>query len=482
LHPASLAVLRRRAREIAGVLVNPVQAFHPNSPPPSDAILLTSDVRKTQDSTSQYAQWLGQLRTVCSAYGIPLLFDEVHTGLRLAPGGAQEYFGVQADMVVYGKTVAGGMPIGVVCGKKELMRRFDAERPMRLAYVIGTFSAHPVVMGTMNEFLRWVVQPTVAQLYEEANQRCAQWVQATNHQLVALSLPLRVVNLATVWTVLFKAPSRYNWLLQYYLRAEGVTLSWVGTGRCLSSLDFTADDYRELQLKLLNAAQKMQSDGWWLNEQEHPEREKRMRKRLMWEMVRSLVQVPKPLKSFYLEVMRRKKDDHHVSHSNVMNQVLHLISSSTFIYCYFLAFSNLTRAMCFGLASLFVRQFGHAILEPTGHDKEALLLGFNTRKKTLIVLGYLAIPIFHVVQGGSVTLDMLTAMIPGVAQQWFLWTVVVVAGRVAYLLWKHDVRLAMIWFVKLITDPFTDIMAYCSSPFSASKALLPSQASRSSTK
>ncbi len=56
-------------------------------------------------------------------------------------------------------------------------------------------------------------------------------------------------NLATVWTVLFKAPSRYNWLLQYYLRAEGVTLSWVGTGRCLSSMDFTAEDYQDLQIK-----------------------------------------------------------------------------------------------------------------------------------------------------------------------------------------------------------------------------------------
>ncbi len=52
LHPASLDVIRWRAKEIAGVLVNPVQAFHPNSPPPSDAVLLTSGVRKTQDSTS----------------------------------------------------------------------------------------------------------------------------------------------------------------------------------------------------------------------------------------------------------------------------------------------------------------------------------------------------------------------------------------------------------------------------------------------
>src|SRR5215470_2928418 len=160
LHPASLDVIRRRAREIAGVLVNPMQSFHPNSPPPSDAILLTSGMRRTEESVEPYARWLRDLRAVCSEHGIPLIFDEVYTGFRLAPGGAQEYFGVQADMVVYGKTVAGGMPIGVVCGKKELMQRFDAERPMRLAYVIGTFSAHPVVMGTMNEFLRWVVQPT----------------------------------------------------------------------------------------------------------------------------------------------------------------------------------------------------------------------------------------------------------------------------------------------------------------------------------
>ena len=482
LHPAALTVIRRRAKEIAGVLVNPVQAFHPNSPPPSDAILLTSGVRKTQDSTSQYAQWLHHLREVCSACGIPLIFDEVYTGFRLAPGGAQEYFGVQADMVVYGKTVAGGMPIGVVCGKKALMRRFDSERPMRIAYVIGTFSAHPVVMGTMNEFLRWVMQPAAVQLYEEANQRCTQWVDATNHKLVALSLPMRVTHLATVWTVLFKEPSRYNWLLQYYLRAEGVTLSWVGTGRCLSSLDFTAEDYRELQIKLLNAAQKMQSDGWWLNAEEHPGRDKRMRMRLMREMVGSLVQVPKPLKSFYTEVMRRKKDDHHASHSNVMNQLLHLVSSSTFLYCYVVAFSNLTRAMCFGLASLFVRQFGHAVLEPPCHDKEALLLGFNTRNKTLIVLGYLLLPMLHLVQASSLTREGLFSMTTTVAQQWFLWTLAVVAGRVGYLVWKHNFRIAMIWFVKLVTDPLTDIVAYCSSPFSASKALLPSQARKSAAK
>src|SRR5262249_41464149 len=237
-----------------------------------------------------------------------------------------------------------------------------------------------------------------------------------------------------------------------------------------------------LQLKLLHAAQQMQSDGWWLSALEHHGRDKSMRRRLLWEMVRSLVQVPKPVQSFCVEVMRRKKDDHHASHSNVMNQLLHLISSSTFMYCYVLAFSNLTKAMCYGLASLFVRQFGHAILEPPCHDKEALLLGFNTRNKTLIVLGYLLLPILHLVQAHSLTPEVLTSMTATVAQQWFLWTLAMVVGRVACRVWKHTLRMAMIWFVKLVTDPLTDIVAYCSSPFSAYKALLPSQARKSTAK
>jgi glutamate-1-semialdehyde 2,1-aminomutase len=460
LHPASLAVIRRRAKEIAAVVINPVQSFHPNSPPPNDAVLLTSDVRKTEDSTERYAKWLRQLREVCSACEVPLIFDEVYTGFRLAPGGAQEYFGVKADMVVYGKTVAGGMPIGVVCGKRALMRRFDPAHPMRIAYVVGTFSAHPAVMGAMNEFLRWLGQPSTAKLYDDSNRRCAEWVRSINRVLAEASLPLRVVNLATVWTILFKEPSRYNWLLQYYLRAEDVTLSWVGTGRCLSSMDFTGEDYHALGQKLLNAARKMKSDGWWLTAEEYPAREKNMRARLIREMLGSLVQVPQPLTSFYAEVMRRKEDDHHASHSNGVNQFFHLLSSSVFIYCYFIAFFDITTAMCLGLAALFVRQFGHAILEPPCHDKEALLLGYNTRNKTLIVAGYILIPVFHMAQAGLWTVGTFTSLIGTVALHWFLWTLLVVLGRVAYLFWKHDFRISMIWFIKLVTDPLTDIVAY----------------------
>jgi glutamate-1-semialdehyde 2,1-aminomutase len=437
-----------------------MQSFHPNAPPPSDAVLLTSGVRQTEEASSRYADWLRQLRAVCAECDVPLIFDEVYTGFRLAPGGAQEYFGVQADLVVYGKTVAGGMPIGVVCGSQKLMQRFDPERPLRLAYVIGTFSAHPVVMGAMNEFLRWLVESGTARLYDEMNERCTRWARETNRALAEARLPLRVVHLGTVWTVLFTQPGRYNWLLQYYLRAEGLTLSWVGTGRCLANMEFTDKDYGELRTKLLHAAQSMQADGWWPSAADHPGREKQMRSRLIREIVGSVVRLPRPLRSFYVEVIRRKKDDHHASHGNGVNQLLHLISSSVFLGCYAIAFRDLTTAMWAGLGALFLRQVGHALLEPPCHEKEALLLGFDTRKKTVIVGMYLIIPVVHLLRAESWAAPALAALAPVVAWQWFLWTLGVVGGRVVYLASKHGLRTAMIWFVKLITDPLTDVVAY----------------------
>jgi len=459
MHPASLDVIRRRRRKIAGVLVNPIQSFHPNAPPPNDAVLLTSSARKTSDASLAYRDWLRRLRAVCDEAGVPLIFDEVYTGFRLAPGGAQEFFGVRADMVVYGKTVAGGMPIGVVCSSRALMRRFDPAHPMRVAYVVGTFSAHPAVMGAMNEFLQWLSDPATPGLYDEMNDRCAQWAQATNQALAEAALPLRVVHLATVWTVLFTDPGRYNWLLQYYLRAEGVTLSWVGTGRCLGAMDFTEKDYAALQTKLIAAASTMRADGWWLGA-DYPRREKTMRLRLIREVLSSLIPVPRAVQSFYAEVMRRKKDDHVASHSDTVNQLFHIVSSSVFLGCYVYAFWDLTAAMWAGLAALFLRQIGHAVLEPPCHDKEATLLGYNTRNKTLILGTYLAMPIANIVWSGAYTLDALRLLVPTVAYEWFVFTAVVVAGRVAYLLWKHGPRLALVWFVKLATDPVTDVIAY----------------------
>jgi glutamate-1-semialdehyde 2,1-aminomutase len=228
-------------------------------------------------------------------------------------------------------------------------------------------------------------------------------------------------------------------------------------------MDFSEQDYQELQVKLLNATRTMKSDGWWLSEQQLPGRDRIMRTNLIREMAGTLVQAPQPVKAFYSEVMRRKHDDHLASHSNLINQCFHLLSSSVFIYCYFLVFCDLTQAMCLGLSALFVRQFGHAVLEPPCHDKEELLLGFNTRSKTMLVAGYLLIPIIHLLISRSLSLETFRSMLPTIALQWFLLTLAVVLGHVAYLVWKHDLRLSLVWLIKLVTDPITDIMAYYSS-------------------
>jgi glutamate-1-semialdehyde 2,1-aminomutase len=184
-----------------------------------------------------------------------------------------------------------------------------------------------------------------------------------------------------------------------------------------------------------------------------------MRRRLAREMLGHLIQVPQPVQSFYAEVMQRKRDDHHASHSDIVNQLFHIISSSVFIACYVLAFWDLTTAMWASLAALFLRQIGHAILEPPCHDKEALLLGYNTPSKTAILGTYLLIPVIHLV-ARHWTHQGFGAIATTVAQQWFLWTLLVVGGRVAYLVWSHDVYLALVWFVKLVTDPVTDLIAY----------------------
>jgi len=63
-------------------------------------------------------------------------------------------------------------------------------------------------------------------------------------------------------------------------------------------------------------------------------------------------------------------------------------------------------------------------------------------------------------QGGVWTMEALGTLVPIIAQQWFFWTMLVVLGRVTYLVWKHRFRISMIWFIKLITDPLTDIVAY----------------------
>jgi glutamate-1-semialdehyde 2,1-aminomutase len=257
----ALRVLRTR-RNIACVLVNPLQALHPNASAPSDSSLLDS-TRSAHFDKVRYAEWLKRLREVCTERDIVLIFDEVFVGFRLAQGGAQDYFGVRADLVTYGKTLGGGLPIGVVCGKNELMKRFREDRPADICFARGTFNSHPYVMAAMNEFLRQLQTPEADALYRDLDRIWDERANSLNRRLAVESLPVEVANMSSIWTVCYTRPSRYNWMLQYYLRAEGLALSWIGTGRLIFSLNYTDADFAAVADRFVAAAKAMQADGWW---------------------------------------------------------------------------------------------------------------------------------------------------------------------------------------------------------------------------
>lgn len=261
LSEVTIKVLNTR-KDIACILINPLQAMHPNSDAPGDVKLIASD-RSANFDKATYKNWLKRLREICTERNIVLIFDEVFTGFRLAYRGAQEYFDVQADMVTYGKTLGGGLPVGVLCGKHELMKRYKDNSPANVSFARGTFNSHPYVMASMNEFLKRIEEPHYQTIYQQADALWNQRVLELNQQLNSAKLPIRVVNMHSILTVLYQLPSCYNWMFQFYLKSEGLDISWVGSGRFIMSLNFTDEDFVEVSLRFIKAAKKMQQDGWW---------------------------------------------------------------------------------------------------------------------------------------------------------------------------------------------------------------------------
>lgn len=263
--PASLELLKARASEIAGVVVNPIAGMGWGPASTSGLNSGGSKINAGEASFEHFGKWLRQLREVCTAGEIPLIFDETWT-FQLGPGGAQDFYGVDADIVTLGKALGGGHAVGAVCGSHRLMERRDADRPMRVSFVVGTFKGSPMVMGSMNAVLKWVSSPKGAAEFTGMKNRVDKWMAACNKALSKEDLPISVAAYRNMWCVCYHQSSAYHFLFPCYLRDAGLQLVWVGTGKALLNLEFSEKDLEQLTGILLSAGKKFRSDGWWCHE------------------------------------------------------------------------------------------------------------------------------------------------------------------------------------------------------------------------
>ncbi len=180
----SLEFIKEHGRELAGVLVEPVQSRNPNFQP---------------------REFLKELREITLKTKTALIFDEMITGFRLCPGGAQEFYGIIADIVTYGKVIGGGMPVGLTTGKSRFMDAIDggmwnfgdASFPSKgVTFFGGTFCKHPLTVVSILAVLKHL-KSKGPELQIGVNQRTAKFVSTMNAYFEAEEVPLRIVHCAS---------------------------------------------------------------------------------------------------------------------------------------------------------------------------------------------------------------------------------------------------------------------------------------------
>ncbi|MBD2559800.1 MULTISPECIES: aspartate aminotransferase family protein [Nostoc] len=254
--PQSLDVIKAHQHELAAVLVVPVQTTRPNLQPKI---------------------FLQQLRQLTKETGIVLIFDEMVTGFRIHPGGAQAWFDVEADIATYGKIVGGGMPIGIIAGKAAYMDGIDGGMwnygdesypQAKTTFFAGTFCKHPLAIAAARAVLKHLkTQGPV--LHEELNQRTSQFVQALNTYFVEQELPIRMANFGSLFGPAYSedsTPSENSSasdsmdLLLYHLFDRGVYLLSRGGG--FLSTAHTDDDINYIIQAVKHSVEELQIGGF----------------------------------------------------------------------------------------------------------------------------------------------------------------------------------------------------------------------------
>ncbi len=143
--------------------------------------------------------FLQGLRDICSNEDIVLIFDEVMTGFRLAPGGAQQVFGVAPDLTTLGKIIGGGMPVGAYGGKREIMDFISPDGPV---YQAGTLSGNPMAMAAGLAMLSYL-KKNQKQVYNTLNQTTDKIVTGIRSELKRLGLPYQINRIGSMMSMFF---------------------------------------------------------------------------------------------------------------------------------------------------------------------------------------------------------------------------------------------------------------------------------------
>jgi glutamate-1-semialdehyde-2,1-aminomutase len=244
-HPAAFDAIAEHAGELAAVIVEPVQGSRPDP-----------DV----------GEFLTDLRSLCDDLGLILIFDEVLTGFRLAYGGAQERYGVASDMTTYGKTVGGGLPIGVVAGRKELMESFgDFTAPSGIFFG-GTFSGNPLSVTAGLATLEAL--HSNPEIYNEIDRLTARLTTAFNRFCEDNQYPARILSCGSMWQMFFdEAPlSSFGYEGKeaegaFYLHCLNMGVFIHATHRCYLSAAHTDEDVDRLLVVCKEALSLVREDG-----------------------------------------------------------------------------------------------------------------------------------------------------------------------------------------------------------------------------